>query len=250
MKFILKNLNNKTFFNLIINLIITFLSIFCSIAIITILFASKSKINNHLITFALINVGFFIGFIYAYKLFNYLNTVKQLKKLKLDQFNKNLFDSLIKQTKIELNPSVYLILAVSTFLIFFCVALKSQTESKYEIERVLFIQRMVISLITFALFEFISFVVIFAFLHFIRQAIINFSTVNKLSMKAYFIFIKVANFVSIKFLEIKHIVLISYMKIVNCLFTYDSNQRNLITVKRSDFLNNQLKGECPPAISF
>ncbi|WP_338984727.1 hypothetical protein [Spiroplasma endosymbiont of Diplazon laetatorius] len=249
MRFLAKNNKDRAVFYVVVNLIITMLSIFCSMAIIKFCITNDIAISNYLITFGLFDIGFFVMFVYFYKLINYISTLNYLKRVKLSQINKELFDELINKIKVELNPTTYLVLGISAFMIFVCLA-SNGVEADFEMNKIVVIRKMILSLITFAAFEFVSVIVIFAILKLVRKTKLGKISVAKLSSKLYFIFIKFINYLSIKFSQVKEIILNFYKTKIIRMHSYDLDQKNIISIKRSNFLNIELKGECPPVISF
>ncbi|AUB31943.1 hypothetical protein [Spiroplasma floricola] len=238
---------NKTFFSVMISSIIILLLVFCLFAIAKICITKSLVISNYNMLFGLFNLGFFVAFIYGYKLFNYFKTVSYVKKMKFNQNNNHLFNDLIKKIRVYLNPGSYLVLFISCFIIFISVISQGKAVKTIEMSGIIFIKKLILSLISFAFFEFISIFIIFNVLKLIKtNKKVENNYVKKISKKLYFIFIKFINFLSIKFSEIKELILNIYNATVKQLYFYDSNQKNRISAKRSDFLSNQLKGKCPP----
>ncbi|WP_339020573.1 hypothetical protein [Spiroplasma endosymbiont of Atherix ibis] len=145
-----------TFFSVIINLIIIFLLVFCSLTMLKFSITKNLVISNYNIIFGLFNIGLFIIFMYGYKLFNYFKTVIYLKKIKLNQVNNNLFNDLLKKIRVELNPVTYLVLAISSFLIFIWILTQEKKVRNIELSGLIFIKKLTLSLILFAFFELIS----------------------------------------------------------------------------------------------
>ncbi|AGR42385.1 hypothetical protein [Spiroplasma diminutum] len=234
----------------IINLMITLLSIFCSIVILKILLTHEITLSNYLLAFGLICIGFLLVFIYIYKLINYLGTIYFLKKIKLDQINREVFDEVIKKIKFELNPVAYLVLGISVFVIFSYIFSQNGDKRIAEFNKLFFINKLILSLIFFAIFELLSVIFIFAILRFIKDAKKTWYSLKTINFNLYTLFLKIINFLAIKFLQIKEILLFSNSLILNIIHVYDSEQRNTISIKRTNYLNQKAKGDTPPTFSF
>ncbi|AUM62902.1 hypothetical protein [Spiroplasma monobiae] len=244
-----KNTKNRTFFYMVINLIIVLLSIFSSMVLIKICLTNNLKISNYLLTFGLFDIGFFIMFIYIYKLINYFSTLNYIKKIKLNQVNNKLFNDLIKTIKLDLNPTTYLVLGVSVFVIFVYM-ISEGSKDPLEMSKVFIIRKLVWSLITFVLMEFISVTIIFGILKLIKDTKLKKIYVKKMIMKLQFIFIKLINFLESSLTKVKAFTLYIYNLKMKQFHAYDLIQKNRIAIAKSDFLIEELKGNCPPSFSF
>ncbi|ALD66738.1 hypothetical protein [Spiroplasma cantharicola] len=242
----IKQKPKKSIFYLIISLIITLLSLFCLIISVKFLVTNNLNISNLLLQFGLFIIGFLLSIIYLWKLVNYIDTINYLKKIKLDQINKELFNNLIKKMKLELNPKTYLVIAISISMIFVYIFSQDNITRNLEISKFIYINRMVLLIISFSTFEFISVIFIFIILKYIRCTKFKWSYIKKISHNLYLTFLNLISFISIKFHQLKNGLLIFYVNITKKLNIYDTDQKNIISVKKRSFLTEKLKGDCPP----
>ncbi len=242
----IKNKKNKNITCTIISIIITLLSLFCSITLIKFPITNNLYISNYLLYFGLFGIAFLLSAIYIYKLVNYIRIINFLKKIKLEQINKNLFNNLIKKVKIKLNPVVYLVLAISIWILFVSMISEDNLVKYFEISKSVYINKITFLLLSFSTFEFLSIIFIFVILNSIRNKKFKWTYIKKISNNLYLKFLNLASVLSIKFYQLKNKLLNFYTNLIKELNFYDIGQRNIIAIKKRFFLAEKLKGECPP----